>query len=201
MPRWAVVVFSALLYTFCCMDSNYHEIFANLQWFQWLMHLYPRHIYYGFPSAMLWVSIGMCIVEREKRGKEIKTSRLAYIGGFVISVGILYAEQYVIDSLGCMYLNDCYLTLAPLVILSFLAIKQWKVSCKSAKSLREYSTIAYCSHYTIGPVWAIVLRKVFHLPDCYWLVFLLAVASTIILTYIITRFERLPHLSWLKYAH
>ncbi len=203
IPQWAIVALSFLFYLFCCMYTNYYGIFFEFSWFQYMVNLYPlpANIPCCFMSAMLWLSIGMYVAEREKKRAKCILSNSYMALWITLSLLVLYAEQYVINRLGCSSRSDCYLTLAPLVIVLFIMVKQWNVSCRCARFMRKYSTIAYCSHVPCGFVCAIILRKIFLITDCHWLVFLLAVASTILLTYVITRLEKVPHLTWLKYAH
>lgn len=132
-----------ILYLFCCLSSNYYNLFSNYNSFITIYNLYPTIIYNSFPVAIIWIVIGKIICEYNI--KKLKHKILYIILCFIL----LFLEKCIIDKLDCSVATDCYFMLIPLCPLIFLEILEVNKSINYGKVFRNLSTIIYCLHFSL----------------------------------------------------
>lgn len=191
--KWICLI-SLTAFLICCIDSNYCRlIFSNevLEKAYYQSHQFFTYPRYTFPAGMLWVSLGKSLASNPVFMKRSIISILCWF-----SLPFLFIEDTVVrymqwPSDG----NTCYLSFIPICLCFFVwfGVSDFKVA--GSALLRKMSTMIYCMHLSII-FW---LRE---LTACgNYVVFVIAMLVSTIISLIIIRMQKYPKLNWLKYAY
>ena len=196
-----VLTVGVLLYTVCCLATNYRCFLQESNIIVSFLNFYPTNIYLSFPASIVWISIGKIVAEHLEILKEIQLSKKLIATG--IGLILLFAEHFVISGYNLSNANDCYFALLLLAPVLFSVILS--VDCKQsvfAKKLRIISTVMYCSHLAAGQVLGFLLEKLgFDTKTVFGasIVFVLAVVCCSGLALLIDRLKKYRYLNWLQY--
>ncbi|MCD7771873.1 MAG: acyltransferase family protein [Oscillospiraceae bacterium] len=198
LPTKALLCITGLIQIVCCLASNYRWLFAEDGLFIQIVSLYPGTIYNSFLTGLWWLTLGKYIAEKEKESNAVEIKALPVF--IIIGLVALYAEQALIYRLDCSYANDVYFLLTPVVIPTFLCVKNCNMRIRHAECLRSFSTITYCTHVAFGAVYKFIVRRVFDV-EMMAIVFVATLISCCILAIVINVFEKKKVFSWLRYSH
>jgi hypothetical protein len=174
-----------------------------------VIDIYPLSIYVGFPAGLYWVAVGKTFADAERKRAQDShapgVKKKTFVCSAVLAVallGVLFAEQYLIDVLGSSRRNDCYFALMLLCPVIFSLVLSWNVNCKHASCLRRMSTVIYCTHVAAGTVIGFALRKLGMNTDRLLVALCLYVATVAccaVLSLLIDKLSEKKHLTWLGY--
>lgn len=144
-----LIVFSFPIYVFCCLTTNYFNLFNENSFVNSLSNLYLDitgwHFYTSFPAALYWVSIGRFMSEKKP---SFKNSVLVVL---VVLLSLLLAvERIVILYFNLAITDDCYFMLTLLCPIIFLLICKNKKTTKTVIPIRELSVLIYVAHGSLG---------------------------------------------------
>lgn len=188
-------------YVLCCLATNYRELISDLRITGMIIRLYPADIYLSFPASIIWIYLGKIIaenkqwIERKILGKKRATG--------IIFFGILFLEHYVIQRYAIGAENDCYFSL--LLVCPWLLSVIIGMDCPklvNTKSMRETSTIIYCSHRAFEWIYEALFR-LFQINtrslSCSVGLFFLVMTSCFLLSAFINKVKTNRYCSWLRY--
>lgn len=110
---------------------------------------------------------------------------------------LLYCEHCLIMSRGWAVADDCYFTLPFFCIPVFLLLLSCDVQIEHTKFLRCASTVTFCLHANLQ----FILMSYFGCCVTQNTMFVIVLIASWLLTFLILKLEKLPHLSWLRYSH
>ena len=192
-------ILGAIIYTGCCLVSNYRELLPDSGVVMKLFILYPGVVYNSFPVSILWIVIGKYFAET-RYSYTIKHAVFA----FIVSLLLLIGEYIMIEILQCSTENDCYFMLVPVSVSLVVILMRAEIQCKYAKQLRKMSTIIYCFHASAASIIRLCLEHSGVMINgnlSSWLVFMIVAVVSVVLAIVILLLERTPLKRVLKYAH
>ncbi len=200
VPTKVLLVITSILYAFCLIATNYYGVFENITALSYIFDFFPSSIEHSFVVGMFWTSLGLFIAEREKAGKTLAPKGKIPIILFIASMVLLYCEKHFINVIGWARAGACLILLVPSVYFAFVVLRNWKVTFRGAGWLRKFSTIMYCSHYSVG--W-VIKRFMSHFLgyENGYIVFFSTLAACVLITIVILWLEKFRYLRWLRYAH
>lgn len=196
-----LLILSTFIYFICCLASNYYFIlnyFPN-KFISKLVDICAfgdLKIYNSFFAGLVWIVIGKMIAIYKVNFNQKKSN--IYI--LLISLVLLYAEHYIIQKYKLAAANDCYIMLLFLCPMIFLKILSINISINNAKLFRKFSTITYCTHFSI----ATVLDKTLYGIDFQFkslLIYSVVLLSCLLITFYINRIEDKKFMKILKYSY
>lgn len=187
-----LVVFSAILYIYCCLMSNYRNFFPEDGFLQKLLYLYPGTVYRSFPISLIFITIGKIFADGE-----ISVRKPVALALSILSLVFLYTEYAIIQYFDCSVENDFYFMLVPTTVLIFSLLLSSNISIKYGVVMRNISTIIYCSH---GAVKWVILH---FLPNLSLgpILFISVISISTIIAICILVLENFRPLRWLKHSH
>ena len=157
---------------------------------------YPQ---FSFCIALLYIAIGKLLANNiEYMRDNIKI----YLGLLAASVFLLFGEYYYISTKNFfIYNNDCLFTLLPVAVFTVLMSLNTHIKCRYSKSIRNISTIIYCSHITASAIFRKVLSILNITDNQNILLFILTFCSCLLGSCLILRLEQHKKFKWLKLSH
>lgn len=183
---------SLIPFTVCCLMSNY----GNAPFV--LAHMNALTLAFGisfnsFWVALFWVVTGKIIAESSFNDRlDKKILPLAVFGAV-----ILYCEQAIVVNFNLAIADDCFFSLPLLCIPVFFLLLNCNIHLRHARFFRCASTITFCLHANLQ----YILRSYCGLEISQNAMFLIALATSWMLTILILKFEKIPHFGWLRYSH
>lgn len=195
-----------VLYLFCCMTSNYFHLCERIPYFTEFYNGYvsifdvPCN---SFPVALIFVLMGKYLAEHP-----VCVSN-KYLCWMVVILSITcFAEFYFVWKNRFILSGDSYFSMPLLSLALFMLIGQNYIKINAdTKRLRKYSTIIFCSHFSLGGVIVLMLQAAFGEINVfsYDITILLAFIITVVLCLLLCRFllwlEKQEHFSWVRYSH
>jgi hypothetical protein len=150
---------------------------------------------FSFPIATFWMFIGKLFAEH----KLIMFNRKKLSIAVAVFAAGLWAEWKVTVNHGGDTISDCFFLLAPLCISIFALIKDFDVTVRNAKQLREISAVMYPSHNFII---FFTTRLLAHLNIQNRLItYFVVIVLCHVLTFFILRMEKKKCFNFLNYSH
>lgn len=155
----------------------------------------------SFLVGLVWIVIGKMFADGDL--DSLVRHRSLYWA--VPAVVLLYGEKLLTHVFHTSAYNDAFFMLIPVCTLLFgwILSTQWTVP--GYKTMRAFSTIAYCFHGSYAIVVRSLLWTIFgiSITKVYQsvLLWLFVLLSSWVLTLFILRAEKLKGLHWLKYSH
>ena len=195
-----------ILYLFCCMSTNYYYLCARIPYFSEFHHEYVSIFndpYNSFPVALIFVIIGKYLADHS-----IYVSNKCLFGLIVVLFVVYFCEFYFVWKNRFALSGDSFFSLLPLSIAVFMIIGQNHVNTTiDAKKLRKYSTIIFCSHFTLGTPVLHFIKSSF--PSCeafkcdihVLLTFVITLVICILLSEFLIWLEKKEYFKWVRYSH
>ena len=188
------------VYFICCMLSNYYEIFRGITpigyaYTAWLT-LFGSFVN-SFPASIFWLILGKYFAETPYTPK--RSYKWIALTGFLT----LLAEHFIIQKMGWVLINDCYLMLIPVCYALFQFLRQFTYYSKFTVRLRNMSTIIYTLHFSVIPI----LQRYLHTsigienPVLNVAVFAITISICLLVSILIFTLEKKKYFHWLRYAH
>ena len=185
-------VLSFVVYLLCCAWSGYGKLLGLPVIGGW-----PK-IYNSFPVSFIWLMIGKLIAENKIECPKQKYS-------FLAAAATVYIAEYLI----CIHFNwmnctDPLITMIPICAMLFLVVKEVNIELgRRASILRQFSTVTYCLHASVGVSLKAAIIILFHanLDSGMWRAvrYLLTIIICIIATWMIRKLERKARIFGLLY--
>ena len=210
LSRWfkfgTMIIIGIVLYAFCCLTSNYYHLCEHIpyftEFFDGYMSVFKRP-YHSFPVAFVFVAVGKYLAEHRAL-----ISNRNLVWAIIISAVFLVGEFILIQNNHWVNRDDCYFALLPLSVALFMLIGQNHVKVTAnAMKLRKYSTIIFCSHYSIALIVLHLLKgvmpqvKVLSFDICNLLVFAITLGVCLVLCRLLLWLETQDHFRWVRYSH
>lgn len=193
--RWLFVL-SLIPFVACCCLSNYAKAPLVADHVAALKKLFDGS-YNSFWVAIFWVVAGKILAEREGNPRHVALGAKGLGCASFCGLAVLYLEQFVVVRNGWSAANDCYFALPLVCIPLFLLVLRADISLPHTDALRAASTVTYCLHFTLF----YVMKNYLHIDLAGDAMYALALLTCWLVTVLILKLERKPHLGWLKYAH
>ena len=148
----------------------------------------------GLFEAFIFVSLGMCFAFFE-----IKMSARKSLFFFILSMMLMGAEIFALQSKGFIRQHDMYFFLVPTTFFFFCYIKDLELPDSPIyKTLRSLSSLIFYSHLWINGVVSKALRIIYE-PLCNsWLHFMITLIVTIVFSYAIIKLSNYHRFKWLN---
>lgn len=201
IPSIYLVLLSLPIYIFCCLTTNYINLFSadslvakiNDGYYS----LIGQYVCNSFPIALFWVSLGKLLADRKN---DVKT-------GALISCGALFS---VMIALECFFvvkndwrvLDDCFFMLMLLCPVIFMLVKKMKITVTTKIRIRELSVLIYVTHGCCGRIVGYALKYLF--GEFYGVNLVKAVISVIVIvcfSQILIYLREKHNIKFLKYAY
>lgn len=198
-----IVIIGILLYLLCCMSTNYNSLVAKVPLLNQTLKSYEMVFsmpHNSFPAGILFIAMGKILAQHSFH----VPNKFLFIAAFVLFV-LLYCEFFWVKSFGEIFSDDCYLMLPPLCLCLFMLIGQnekYKFEFNT-KPPRAYSTIIYCSHISIAfCLYGMLRNYVEYNTTAYQIMsFLITLALSSVLAFLILKLEKRRHFCLLNYSH
>lgn len=201
LKNWILLSIGSVLYLFCCLSTNYYGLLDGFPMVASVMTWTISHIghpHNSFMVALLWIAIGRSIAQ-----KHVWLDNRLLIWFLLASLVLLYVEYFILNGIGFVKTNDCYLMLLPSCIFLFVLIGQNEFRIHpwiNATRCRKLSTIVYCSHLTIA--WLVGgLLHYAHFPYSSIVVFIITLTLSMALGFLILNMEEKHRIAILRYSH
>lgn len=201
IPSIYLVLLSLPIYVFCCLTTNYINLFEAdslvIKINNGYYSLIGQNVCNSFPIALFWVSLGKLLADRKNDVKN----------GVLISCGALFS---VMIALECFFivkndwrvLDDCFFMLMFLCPVIFLLVKKIKITVTTKLRIRELSVLIYVTHGCCGRIVGYALKYLF--GEFYGINIVKAVISVIIIacfSQLLIYLREKYNIKFLKYAY
>ena len=193
LSNTTMLLLSLIPFGACCLMSSY----GNTAFMQAHIGVFSQSYgfdYNNFWVALFWVVVGKMLAELPP-DKVPKPKELVILSAF--GIVLLYCEQYLIMSRGWAVADDCYFTLPFFCIPVFLLLLSCDAQIEHTRFLRCASTVTFCLHANLQ----FILISYFGCRVTQTTMFVVVLIASLLLTFLILKLEKLPHLSWLRYSH
>ncbi|MCR5151223.1 MAG: acyltransferase family protein [Clostridiales bacterium] len=145
LNNYVLLGVGGVIYIICVLISNYRGLFnTEGPFLQLFVYIYPGTFYHSFPASILFLSVGKVIAEY---GWKMNVRLWGLLS--VFSIGLMFAEYYLIEFIGCKVDNDCYFTLIPAGIFITLFLLSIDRPVKHSRYFRGLSTLNYVMHGSV----------------------------------------------------
>ena len=189
---------ASFLYMFCCIDSNYYNLFSTQSFIITIDDIFTRAVNdprTSFLVSFIWMGIGKAFAENC-----VVFSCLSRRMGIMISAILVSAECIIVNLYGLARKDDCYVFMIPLCIYVFDELKESRLRVKFAVTLRKMSTIIYCLHYSV----ILCIRKILVAVighENNFVVYAFTAGFCLAACFLILRLESKTSFKWLRYSH
>ena len=150
--------------------------------------------YNNYWVALFWAIVGKMLAERTQH-ETLNTKTLLLLS--LLGIVALYGEQFLIVSHGWAAADDCYFSFPLLCVPLFLLFLSCDIRIRHAHFLRCTSTVTFCLHANLQ----FVLREYCQVGVSQNAMFAIVLIASWVLTLLILKLEKLPHLHWLRYSY
>ena len=195
----ALTVLAFILYFLCLATSSYSWALTGplARAASGISQLFSP--YNSFPVAIFWLTVGV----RLSFSKSIRTlHNPQHVVASAIGMAALYLEWSLLKASAAeLIATDALLCLPLAAAPLFVSLINCDLRVRHARELRSSSTIIYCFHGTVSRPLYYVLVTTGHVPFGAFLVFLVVLLLSLLVSFVILQLSSKPRFFWLKIAY